>query len=39
MGEVLIHRSVRERWDADPKYRPRRLREYTDSEGWRTLVD
>jgi len=29
-----IHRSVKERWEADPQYRPRNLVEYLEQEGW-----
>lgn len=37
-GEVLFHRSVKERWDADDKYRPDNLAEYLDENGWPTLI-
>ena len=37
-GEVLIHRSVKARWDADAKYRPRNLRAYLAANGWPALV-
>lgn len=33
-GEVLIHASVRARWDADSRYRPRNLAAYLEREGW-----
>lgn len=33
-GEVLIHKSVKTRWDRDPKYRPANLVEYIDRFGW-----
>jgi len=33
-GEVLIHESVKERWDADPEYRPKELVKYVDKKGW-----
>jgi uncharacterized protein (DUF2235 family) len=33
-GEVLIHRSVRQRWDQNPKYRPKNLAEYIENNGW-----
>ncbi|MFH2002280.1 MAG: DUF2235 domain-containing protein [Planctomycetota bacterium] len=33
-SEILIHRSVRERWDQDGKYRPKNLEEYIDEFGW-----
>lgn len=39
-GDVLIHRSVRERWDEDDKYRPKNLVQYVEQKGWPTeLVD
>lgn len=38
-GKVLIHKSVRERWDGDKKYRPANLQEYVENIGWpRDLV-
>ena len=39
-GEVLIHRSVRERWDSDARYRPKNLADYLESraEQWPTIV-
>lgn len=33
-GPVLIHESVKQRWDADPDYRPPNLQEYIDDHGW-----
>lgn len=35
-GPVMIHRSVKQRWDADPNYRSKakNLREYVDANGW-----
>jgi uncharacterized protein (DUF2235 family) len=33
-GEVLIHKSVKQRWDSDAGYRPRNLMEYIDAHGW-----
>ncbi len=33
-GPVLIHQSVKSRWDQDPKYRPKNLKEYIDENGW-----
>jgi len=33
-GEVLIHKSVKERWEQDQKYRPKNLVEYINSHGW-----
>jgi hypothetical protein len=32
-SEVLLHRSVKERWDADADYRPKNLAEYVEF-GW-----
>lgn len=29
-----IHHSVKERWEADPEYRPENLRDYLDVHGW-----
>jgi len=33
-GEILIHKSVKQRWDLDPKYRPKNLTEYVDRNNW-----
>lgn len=33
-GEVLIHRSIRQRRDQNPKYRPKNLAEYIENNGW-----
>jgi len=33
-GPVLIHASVKQRWDELSKYRPMNLREYVDKHGW-----
>lgn len=33
-GPVLIHESVKQRWDADSDYRPPNLKEYIDNHGW-----
>jgi hypothetical protein len=38
MSEVLIHNSVKQRWEQDPKYRPKRLADYLEQHGWMTLV-
>jgi len=40
-GHILIHRSVKQRWQADPKYRPKNLVDYlADHSGqWPTLID
>ena len=32
--EVLIHTSVKERWDKDSSYRPKNLRTYIKKNGW-----
>ncbi len=32
--EVLIHKSVKQRWDADPKDRPPKVKDYVDQHGW-----
>ncbi len=34
MGETFIHRSVKERWERDPKYRPVNLKAYVEKHGW-----
>ncbi len=31
---VLIHRSVKQRWDSDKKYRPKNLKQYIKKHGW-----
>lgn len=36
-GEVLIHKSVKQRWEQDPKYRPRNLADYLEQFGWSKL--
>ena len=33
-GRVLIHESVKLRWDLNPKYRPKNLQTYVDKYGW-----
>jgi len=33
-GDVLIHRSVRQRWERDSGYRPKNLAAYLDARGW-----
>ncbi len=35
---VLVHESVRQRWEALPRYRPRNLARYLETNGWPTLV-
>lgn len=37
-GEVVIHKSVKQRWEQDPKYRPKNLVGYVDKNGWGTLA-
>jgi uncharacterized protein (DUF2235 family) len=38
-GEVLMHLSVKERYEADPRYRPKNLERYlSDRGGWPQLV-
>jgi len=37
-GEVLIHQSVKQRWENDSKYRPKNLAEYIEKFGWANLV-
>ncbi|MFG0456953.1 MULTISPECIES: DUF2235 domain-containing protein [Shewanella] len=34
VAPVLLHRSVKTRWDRDPKYRPKNLQTYLDQYGW-----
>jgi uncharacterized protein (DUF2235 family) len=38
MDEVLIHKSVKQRWEQDPKYRPKNLADYVEKNGWINLV-
>ena len=40
-GPVRIHRSVKERWDADPSYRrsSRNLGDYLKLHGWPSRLD
>jgi hypothetical protein len=38
-GEILLHRSVKQRWEADAKYRPVNLKHYVEAQGWPQLVD
>jgi len=39
-GEILMHKSVKERWELDGKYRPKNLKEYLEVNGgtWPKLV-
>ncbi|QYK08379.1 DUF2235 domain-containing protein [Shewanella mangrovisoli] len=34
VAPVLLHRSVKTRWDQDPKYRPKNLQTYLEQYGW-----
>ncbi|MDH1471548.1 DUF2235 domain-containing protein [Shewanella sp. GD03713] len=34
VAPVLLHRSVKTRWDRDPKYRPKNLQTYLEQYGW-----
>ena len=36
-GKVLIHKSVKERWEQDSNYRPESLKKYIARNGWPTL--
>jgi hypothetical protein len=38
MDVVLIHKSVKQRWEQDPKYRPKNLADYVEKNGWINLV-
>jgi uncharacterized protein (DUF2235 family) len=38
MGEVFIHKSVKNRWDTDKNYRPENLEQYIKAIGWPTGV-
>jgi len=33
-GKIIIHDSVKARWEQDKNYRPENLREYIDINGW-----
>ncbi len=33
LGDVLIHRSVKQRWEGDPRYRPKNLHQHLNSVG------
>ena len=33
-GDILIHESVKQRWDQNSKYRPKNLVNYIDNQGW-----
>lgn len=36
---VQIHQSVKTRWDAIPKYRPKSLKKYINANGWPEMLD
>lgn len=38
-GDVLIHRSVRKRWERDGGYRPKNLAGYLDASGWPATLE
>ncbi len=38
-GPILIHHSVRDRWNADPKYRPDNREDYVNQNGWLQIVN
>lgn len=38
-GEVLIHRSVKQRWESIEQYRPRQLKEYLQLHGWQGVIE
>ena len=33
-GNILLHRTVKERWDRDKIYRPKNLTDYVKDNGW-----
>lgn len=37
-GEVLMHSSVKQRWEQDESYRPKNLVEYVERSGWPQIV-
>ncbi|HHJ34422.1 MAG TPA: DUF2235 domain-containing protein [Gammaproteobacteria bacterium] len=37
-GEVLIHHSVKQRWDKDDGYRPDNLKDYIEKNGWPDML-
>jgi hypothetical protein len=39
MGDVLIHKSVKQRWDSDNKYRPKNLAKFIDDNGWPSKLE
>jgi uncharacterized protein (DUF2235 family) len=38
-GEILLHSSVKDRYEALPKYRPRMLEDYLGKHGWKGVTD
>ena len=37
-GPILIHKSVKSRWDQDPNYRPKNLQDYVNANGWGNVL-
>ena len=37
-GPILIHKSVKLRWDQDPNYRPQNLQDYVNKKGWGNVL-
>jgi hypothetical protein len=37
-GNILIHQSVKDRWDQQPKYSPKNQVEYIASHGWPDIL-
>jgi uncharacterized protein (DUF2235 family) len=37
-GEILVHKTVKQRWDSDAAYRPRNLANYIQEHGWPALT-
>ncbi|MCH8313757.1 MAG: DUF2235 domain-containing protein [Nitrospinae bacterium] len=37
-GPILIHKSVKSRWDQDPNYRPKNLQDYVNKKGWKNVL-
>jgi len=39
LSDLKIHKSVKERWSSDAKYRPKNLKEYLDRNNWPTDLE
>lgn len=39
LGPVLLHKTVRERWDKDTNYRPENLVDYINAKGWPAVLE